>query len=150
MENKILEFVTEFNAGLEDSNEQNCLIFQDSGFWQSVMLRDIYVWDSENYSEHYFETQALCSLTRQFYEVLKVSNEMLVPKIRGFFNGQKTKIKEKFPEVKFLYARGGTILDYVVTISGKYDEEKMEEFVEILREDFEFEFEGLKAEIKYQ
>ena len=59
-------------------------------------------------------------------------------------------MKEKFPEAKFLYARGGTILDYVVTISGRYDEEKMEEFAEIVKEDFEFEFEGLKTEIKYQ
>lgn len=151
MENKILEFVREFNAGLENSNEQNYLIFQDSGFWQSITLGEIHLWDSENYNPDHFETQGLSSLTKQFYEILVVSNQFLMPKIHEFFAQQKTKMEEKFPKAKLKYKRGETILDYFITFSGEYEEEQLEEFGEIVKEDFEFEFEGLKInEIWYE
>lgn len=54
MENKILEFVREFNVGLENSNEFNFLNLLDNGFYKGINLLEIFVWDDNNYNFEYF------------------------------------------------------------------------------------------------
>ena len=84
MENKILEFVREFNAGLENSNEYNSLQYQNDGYQEGILLPNIYLWSDDEGTEH-FKPKALSSLVRQLDLLQSVAKELLEVEITEFF-----------------------------------------------------------------
>lgn len=146
-ENKILEFVREFNTGLENTNEFNHLNLLDNGFIKGITVSEIYAWTDELREDH-FKTKALGSLAKQLYDLQEVTNKMLVEEVDKFFAQKKKDLKEKFTNSKLNYSRLA-YLRYKINISGKYNEDIMEEFVEVLREDFEYIFNGLTLDVEY-
>jgi len=147
MENKILEFVREFNAGLENSNEYNSLQYQNDGYQEGILLPNIYAWSSDEGEEH-FRQKALSSLVRQLDLLQNVAKELLEVEISEFFAEKKKLMKEKFPEAKLQYFK--TTSEYNIVISGLYNDELMGQFGEVVEEDFKYIFKGLKiADISY-
>jgi len=148
MENKILEFVREFNAGLENSNEYNSLQYQNDGYQEGILLPNIYAWSSDEGEEH-FRQKALSSLVRQLDLLQNVAKELLEVEITEFFAEKKKLIKEKFPQANLKYFKEAT-LEYSILISGLYNVELIEQFGETVEEDFQYLFEGLKiSDISY-
>jgi len=148
MENKILEFVREFNAGLENSNEYNSLQYQNDGYQEGILLPNIYAWSSDEGTEH-FRQQALSSLVRQLGLLQNVAKELLEVEISEFFAEKKKLMKEKFPQANLKYFKEAT-LEYSILISGLYNLELIEQFGETVEEDFQYLFEGLKiSDISY-
>jgi len=147
MENKIVEFVREFNAGLEDSNEYNMLQYQNDGFQEGIVLPEIYLWSDDEGSD-YFRTKAISSLVRQLNKIQEVAGEILADEIEKFFAQKKTEIKEKFPEAKLKYSRTA-ICRYKAVLSGQYNEDVMEQFAETLEEDFKWLFSEFKLDVEY-
>lgn len=143
MENKILEFVREFNIGLENNKNYNNIQYETDGFNEAISLPKIYLWD-DNYSSDYFRTFALGNLTKQLYELQVVANDLLVKEVSLFFALKRELMKAKFPKAKLKYRREDNSINYFVTFSGEYDEEQLEEFGEVVQEDFKHQFEGLK------
>lgn len=141
-ENKILEFVKEFNAGLENSNEYNSIQYQNDGYQEGLLIPNIYLWSDDEGSE-YFKQRALSSLARQLTLLQEVGSEMLAHEIDKFFAEKKKLMKEKFPEARLNYYKEGA-LEYSVKISGLYNDELMEQFGEVLDEDFKYVFMGFK------
>jgi len=142
MENKILEFVREFNAGLENSNEYNSLQYQNDGYQEGILLPHIYAWSDDEGTEH-FRQKALSSLVRQLDLLQSVAKELLEVEISLFFAEKKKLMKEKFPEANFKYFKEKP-LEYSVKIYGLYNDELMEQFGEVIEEDFKYVFDGLK------
>lgn len=143
MENKILEFVREFNVGLENNKNYNNIQYETDGFNEAISLPKIYLWD-DNYSSDYFRTFALGNLTKQLNELQVVANDLLVKEVCLFFGLKRELMKSKFPKAKLKYRREDNSINYFVTFSGEYDEEQLEEFGEVVQEDFKHQFEGLK------
>lgn len=145
--NKILEFVREFNAGLENSNEYNSLQYQNDGYQEGILLPNIYAWSDDEGTEH-FKTKALSSLVRQLDLLQSVAKELLSVEITKFFAEKKKLMREKFPEAKLQYFK--TTSEYNIVISGLYNDELMEQFGEVIEEDFKYLFNGLKiSDISY-
>lgn len=142
MENKILEFVREFNAGLENSNYYNLLQYTTDGFNERIILPEIGIF-SDNDSYDHFKTIALSTLTRQLIELLDVTKPLLDAEISLFFAEKKKLMKEKFPEANLKYFKEKP-LEYSVKIYGLYNDELMEQFGEVIEEDFKYVFDGLK------
>lgn len=147
-ENRILEFVREFNAGLENSNEYNSLQYQNDGYQEGILLPNIYIWSDDEGSE-FFKQKALSSLVRQLELIQNTANDLLEVEISKFFAGKKKDIEEKFSNVKLSYTRK-TILTYQVEVEGNYNEDIMEDFIDVLGEDFKYIFNGLKIDVLYQ
>jgi hypothetical protein len=147
MENEILEFVREFNAGLENSNEFNHLNLLDNGFNKGIAISEIFAWSDEDGIEH-FKTKALSSLVGQLNLLQEVASNLLDVEIASFFAEKRKELNDKFSEVTLKYIKY-TKLDYTVKISGLYNDELMEQFCEVLDEDFKYLFKGLKLDISY-
>ena len=148
MENKILEFVREFNAGLENSNEYNSLQYQNDGYQEGILLPHIYAWSDDEGEEH-FRQKALSSLVRQLDLLQSVAKELLEVEITKFFAEKKKLMKEKFPQANLKYFKEAT-LEYSILISGLYNVELIEQFGETVEEDFQYLFYGLKiSDISY-
>lgn len=146
-ENKILEFVKEFNARLENSNEYNSIQYQNDGYQEGLLIPNIYLWSDDEGLE-YFRQRALSSLVRQLDLLQEVGSELLADEIDKFFAGKKKDLKEKFPDAKLKCSRIA-ICRYKITVFGKYSEDIMEQFGEGLREDFEYVFHGFKLDVEY-
>ena len=57
-------------------------------------------------------------------------------------------MKEKFSHAKLKWeVKTGCI--YIVVISGKYNDDVMNDFMDVLKEDFEYIFEGFKLECEW-
>ncbi len=147
MKNDIIEFVREFNVGLENSNEYNSLQYQNDGFNEIISLPEIYLW-SDDESYEYFKQKSLSSLVRQLNLLQEVANELLVDELDKFFAQKKKEMKEKFPDAKMSYFREATCRWKWVT-SGQYNEEIMDDFMEGLKEDFYYIFQGLTLDAEW-
>lgn len=146
-ENKYIEFVREFNAGLENSNEYNNLQYQNDGYQEGLLIPNIYLWSDDEGSE-YFRQRALSSLVKQLNLLQEVGSEILADEIDKFFAEKKNNLKEKFTNAKLKYSRTA-ICRYKIIISGKYNEDIMEQFCEVLQEDFKYVFNGFKIDVEY-
>jgi len=147
MENKILEFVREFNAGLENSNEYNSLQYQNDGYQEGVLLPQIYAWSDDEGTDH-FRQKALSSLVRQLDLLQSVAKGLLEVEITKFFAEKENNIKEKFTNARLIIV-GSLLTSYKVSASGQYNEDAMEQFLEVLEEDFKYVFPGIKIGIEY-
>lgn len=146
-ENKYIEFVREFNAGLENSNEYNSLQYQNDGYKEGIVLPKIYLWDDGEGSD-YFRQKTVSSLVRQLSKIQEVADKILYDEIDKFFAGKKIEIKEKFPEAKLKYSRTATCR-YKAVLSGQYNEDIMEQFAEVVEEDFTWLFSEFKLDVEY-
>lgn len=72
-ENKIIEFVREFNVGLEKSNYYNLLQYGTDGFSEGISLSEISLWN-DNYSYEHYRTLSLSGLVKQLTELYEDSN----------------------------------------------------------------------------
>lgn len=143
-ENKILKFVEEFNGVLEEETyHYNSLQYRTDGYSEAIILPEIVLF-SDNDSYENFKNISLGSITKQLYKLLAISNKFLYIEIDKFFAGKRELMKEKFPKAKLKYRREDNSINYFVTFSGEYDEEELEEFGEVVQEDFKFLFEGLR------
>lgn len=147
MENKILEFVREFNAGLENSNEYNQIQYQNDGFQEGIILPEIYLWDDGEGFEH-FRPKAISSLVRQLNQIQEIAGELLAAEIDQYFAEKKKQLKEKFPDAKLKYQRLA-VCRYKAVLSGNYNEDIMAKFTEVLEEDFKYMFSEFKLDVEY-
>lgn len=144
MENKILEFVKDFNELSEEKTyHYDSLQYVTDGYSEAIVLPEMVLFcDNDSYEN--FKTVSLGAITRRLHELLFVSNKFLQVEIEKFFVGKKELMNAKFPKAKLKYSKGAAVLEYFVTFSGEYEEEQLEEFGEVVQEDFKHQFEGLK------
>ena len=75
-------------------------------------------------------------------------NEMLADEIDKFFVEKKKQIKEKFTTAKMSYSRVATCR-WKVSVLGKYNEDAMDTFMDVLKEDFQYIFEDLTLDTEW-
>jgi len=148
MENKIIEFVKEFNTELEKSIEYNLLQYQNDGFNQGIILPRLILFSDSDRSGDHYKTVALSSLVKQLSELQEIAAPMLADEIDKFFAEKRTQIKEKFTYAKISYARIATCR-WKISVSGAYNEDIMEQFMKVLQEDFDYMFDGLTLDVEY-
>lgn len=147
MENKILEFVREFNAGLEKSNYYNLLQYQTDGFNEGIIVPELYLWTDENATE-YAKAFSLSQLVGQLSELMEIAQPMLADEVDKFFAKKKLEMIEKFDLAKMKNIRVAN-WKWKLSVSGKYNEEFMSDFLDVMKEDFEYIFEGSKLDVEY-
>ena len=147
-ENKILEFVREFNTYLENTNQYCNLTYNDDGFTQYVTFPQLILFDDNNSSPEFVKQLSLVSLAKTLGEVNIAVGEMLADEIDKFFARKKSEMKEKFTDAKMNYRRVANCR-YKVVVSGKYNEDTMDSFMDVLKEDFEYIFEGLTLDTEW-
>lgn len=147
MEDKIIEFVREFNAGLENSNYYNLLQHVNNGFTEAISLPEIYLWTDDSSYEH-LKKKALSGLVIQLTELLEVASPLLGDEIDKFFAEKKKQMQEKFTYAKMKTFSIATCR-WKCVISGEYNEDIMTDFMDVLKEDFEYIFEGLKLDTEW-
>ena len=147
MENKILEFVRDFNAGLEKSNYYNLLQYQTDGFNEGIIVPELYLWTDENTTEH-AKAFSLSQLVGQLSELLEIAQPMLADEADRFFAKKRLEMIEKFDHAKMKDMRIA-YCRWKISISGKYNEDIMADFLDVMKEDFEYIFEGSKLDVEY-
>lgn len=147
MNNKIKDFLMTFNGELENSNQYCNLQHFSDGFTEGICFPKIHLFDNDNNSIEYFEQLSLSRLVKTLNEVLKVAEEELSYRIEEFFAEKKKELKEKFPNLKIQFNLHN-ILNYYIFASGEYNEEKLYDALDIVKQDFEYIFEGLKLNIE--
>lgn len=147
MEKEITEFVREFNAGLENSNEYNSLQYKSDGYNEGIYIPEIFIWTDESGSLHY-KRKALSSAIRQLSLLNEVAHNMFGDETLAWENEIKKVLTEKFPYAKMKVKREAT-LRFKVIISGEYNEDTMSDFVDVIKQDFEWMFEGCKLDYEY-
>lgn len=148
MENKILEFVREFNTNLDQINQYSLLQYSNDGFTQSISLPEINIFDDDNYGEDRFKRVALSRLLKVVSEISTTAEEMLIEEISIFEKTLKSRIKEEFPKSKFSFFRVAT-LRWKIVMSGEYDEDKMGDFLDGFTQGFYYEFEDCRLDLEY-
>lgn len=146
--NKIVEFVREFNTYLEKTNQYCNLTYGNDGFTESVSFPQLIVFDDNNDSVEFVKQRSLSSLAKTLSEVNIAVGEMLSDELDKFFTQKKTEMGEKFTLAKMSYMRVANCR-WKVVVSGKYNEDIMEQFCEVLEEDFKYIFEGLTLDIEW-
>lgn len=144
MNNKIKDLIKELNA-----DSEICPIsYKTNGFNEAVSVDELYLWDDENYHEECVRQQVSANLLRISGELYKKANEILVEEVGKYMDFWKSKIKEAFPQSKVSYFRQSA-LRWKVVVSGKYDEGKMDETMDVFIEDFNYTFEYVKLEAEW-
>jgi hypothetical protein len=146
VENKIIEFVREFNSNMEDRNHYCNINYLNDGFTQAIYLPEIAVFDDNNDSVEFVRQRALTDLFLATSQVRDVAIEMLLEETDAFFLERKIQLKLDFPKAKMNITQG-TIWN--VSMSGSYDEELISDFCDKLEQDFQYIFEGLKIRVEY-
>lgn len=148
MENKIIEFVREFNTYLENTNQYCNLTYGNDGFTESITFPKLIIFDDDNDSKEFVKQRSLSSLAKTLSEVNIAVGEMLGEELNLFFSEKKKNMKELFTTAKMTYAKIANCR-WKVAVSGQYNEDIMEQFMEQLREDFEYIFEGLTLDTEW-
>jgi hypothetical protein len=143
-ENKLIEFVREVNADLDYA----ILQCDNNGYTEGIKLSETYVFDDDNDSKEYLRQKSLARLLRHLSLVSEVVEPMLINEIDLFFTQKKKELKDKFTNAKVKYNRVATCR-YNLFISGAYNEDCMEQFIEVLTEDFKYLFEGFLIDCEY-
>lgn len=141
MENKIIDFIREVNADLEYS----ILHYVNDGYTEGIKFPSLLVFDDNNDSEEFVRQRSLATLTKHLSLVLEMVSPLLADEIDKFFAEKSKQMRDKFTYAKMHVSRK-TVCIYKVDISGRYNEDIMEEFIDVLQEDFSYIFEGFKIE----
>jgi hypothetical protein len=146
MENKIKSFLVSFNGELENSNRYCNLQYSDDGFVKAISFPELHLFDDDNDDVHYVEELSLSRLVKTLSEVLAVGKAELSVKVNNFFTEKKKQLKEKFPKIKVSFIFLSSI-KYITSVSGEYDEDKLIEALDVIKQDFEYIFEGCKLDV---
>jgi hypothetical protein len=144
MENKILELVKEVNS------DQEATIFDyiDDGYVKAIKLNNTFVFDDANDLEKYVRQRSLSRACKLLSEQLEHLSPMLGNELSLFFAEKDKKLKEIYPKARLKWNRK-TLAVYTLYVSGAYEEEGVDDFMDILKEDFEYIFEGFKLECEW-
>jgi len=148
MENKTLEFVREFNTALGETDEYLCLNYNQDGFSESITFPKQILWDDNNDNEDFQKQHTLSRLYRILIHTEEVVQQFIVDEVDKFFAEKVRQSEEKFSNIKLNLDRQTKCL-YKLSVEGNYNEDRMEEFVDIFKEDFQYLFEGFKLEYEY-
>lgn len=146
MENKTIEFVRGFNSQLEEINRYCNLQLSSDGFVQAISFPEIVLFDDDNDNVEYVEELSLSRLVKTLGEVLEVANKELAYKADDFFAERKKQLKEKFPNAKISFNSDSKLTNSVF-VSGEYDEVKLINALDVVKQDFEYIFEGCKLDV---
>ena len=148
MDNKMTEFIREFNGNLSELEQFNNLEYATNGFYEAISLPAVNLFDSENYTCDHFKKITLSNLLKVISDLGEVAGNMFADEIWAWEKETEIKIKEKFPNSKIKVKRLGT-LRYKIILSGKYSEEGMSDFIEVVTQDFQYMFDGCKLDYEY-
>ena len=146
MENKIKDFLLTFNTELENSNRYCNLQYFDNGYVEGISFPEIQLFDDDTDSTEYVEELTLSRLVKTLNGVLSVAEQELSYKVDKFFAQKKKELKEKFPNAKVKF-NFDSILQYSTFTSGDYIDEEMFDALDVVKQDFEYIFEGLKLDV---
>lgn len=146
MENKALEFVRGFNSDLEHINQYFNLQLCDDGFSKGIIFPEVCLFSDDNDSTDFMEELTLSRLVKTLDEVLVVAKRSLSDKIDAFFAEKIKEAKEKFTYIKLKF--NGRGLEYSVFVSGSYNEDILADFLDVVKEDFQYIFEGCKLDVE--
>ena len=141
MGNKIIDFVREVNADLEYS----ILEYLNNGYVEAITSPVLFVFDDDNDSKEFVRQRSLARFTKHLSLVLETVSPLLADELDKFFAGKKKQMKEKFSFAK-MNVSIKTACVYKVDILGEYNEDIMDDFMDVLQEDFKYIFEGFKIE----
>lgn len=148
MENKITDFVTEFNTNLSVLKQYENLEYTTNGFYEAIGITQISLFDDGNYPSEHHRKIALSHLLKLVSDWGEVAGNMFADEIWAWEKEVKEQLENKFSKAKMKVGRLGT-LRYKLIISGKYDEETMSDFVDVVKQDFEYMFDGCKLDYEY-
>ena len=143
-ESKIIEFVREINGDLD----YNILEYVNTGYIEALKLPELIVFDDDNDGTEFFKQRSLSRLVKHSSLVLENTTPMLADEIDKFFAQKKLELKEKFTNTKIKLQITATCR-YKVIVSGTYNEDIMEQFIDVLVQDFEYIFEGYKMDYEF-
>ena len=143
-ENKIIDFVREINGDLD----YNILEYVNTGYVEALKLPELIVFDDDNDSTEFFKQRSLSRLVKHLSLVLENTTPMLTDEIDKFFAQKKLELKEKFTNAKIKIGKIAGCR-YKVIMSGTYNEDAMEQFIDVLAQDFEYIFEGYKMDYEF-
>lgn len=144
MENKILDLVMEVNSDQDDT----ILEYISTGYCEGIKLTDLYLWDDQNYSVDVIRQSVLSKLTHDLNKVLSVIRPMLTQELDLFFGEKIKRMEELFGENVKLVIKNKTQTAYSAEVFGQYNEDAMDSFMDVLKEDFEYTFENFKLDVK--
>jgi hypothetical protein len=144
MENKILELVKEVNS----DQEVSIFDYVDNGFTKGVKLNSAFVFDDDNYSTEFVRQISLSKACKLLSEQLEHLSPMLGNELNLFFAEKDKKLKEIYPKARLKWNRK-TLAVYTLYVSGAYEEEGIDCFMDVLKGDFEYIFDGFKLECEW-
>jgi hypothetical protein len=144
MNNKIKDLINELNA----DNEICPISYKTNGYWEAISIDELHLWDDQNYNEEYVRQQVGANLLRISGELYERANEILVEEVGKYMDFWKSKIKEEFPQAKVSYFRQSP-LRWKIVVSGEYDENKIDDIMDVFTEDFNYIFQYAKLEVEW-
>lgn len=148
-ENKILQFVKDFNLELEKRKEDCCLTYENNGAVEAISLSPFYPFDDNNYSAEYSRQIALSHILKFCANFSDVANGMLVEEVDKYFVLIKDKIKLLCPQA-ILKVKRLSVLRWEIFMSGNYEEtEDLSDLIDAITEDFIYIFEGCALTFEY-
>jgi len=141
MNEKIRELITEINS----DEEIVSVSYKTNGFCEAITIDETHLWDSENYLEEYVRQQVSANLLRISELLREKANEILVDEVSRYMDFYRSRLKQNFPNARMSYFRKEPLL-WKVTVSGEYEEEEMDEFMDVLVGNFNYRFEYAKLE----
>lgn len=142
------EFLRDFNSELENSNRYCNLQYFNNGFVEGIKLPEIHLFDDDNDSREYIEQLTLARLVKTLNEVLEVAKPKLDDKVTEFLMPHLNTLKKDFPEAK-IKVNCYNPLCYTLSVSGKYDDDLMGTYLELIKENFDYAFEQVKLIIEF-
>lgn len=148
MKNKMIEFVREFNTSLGELKQYSDLEYSTNGCYEAISLPQVNLFDDGNYPAGHFRKIALTQLLKVVSDWGEVASNMFADEISAWEKEVRKQLKDRFPQAKMAVMRVAT-LRYKIILAGKYDEEPMSEFVDVIVQDFEYMFDGCKLNFEY-
>ena len=143
-ENKIIDFVREINGYVD----YTILDYVNTGYIEALKFPGLIVFDDDNDGTEFFKQRSLSRLVKHLTLVLENTTPMLTDEIDKFFAQKKLELKEKFTNAKIKIGKIAGCR-YKVIMSGTYNEDAMEQFIDVLVQDFEYIFEGYKMDYEF-
>lgn len=148
MDNKIIEFISEFNGALVKLNQYSELEYVSNGFYEAINAPQVNLFDDGNYPTEHFRKIALAHLLKVTSDWSEVAGNMFADEVWAWEKEIKKQLKDRFPKAKSKLQRLGT-LRYKIVMSGEYEEEAISSFIDVVYQDFEYMFDGCKLDYEY-
>jgi len=136
MEDKALEFVSEFNA----NEEQTFWELVNNGYITAVSLDNIYLFCEGSDPIDYVEEITLSNMVKKLQPLLNKASSMLNKKIGQHVEDFEKEIQRKFEGVKVYGNRDGLNVTFNVHYTPNYDIDVIEAYMYNLLEDVSYFF----------